>query len=541
MNNSIYVNMTPNPLDLQQLSCSQGDTSSRKFQFTLHNQGEVYDLSNISDPVFTSFPVSAGGTEELLPTNTGTPATSPIVADIRYPDGLRQEESFTYRESPTTLDGNAKVKALYGNSLAWNQLVDTNTSSVTLTSGHKFITKVGGTYSLVNGTGQSLSVTGGTDEVFDLTKMGLDSITSADEFTSLFPLSYYSYNSGSLLSFNGTGIKTVGFNQWDEEWQLGNINVTTGAHEYTNDMFCSRNFIPVLPETDYFMMNPTPSTLKTRFYDAGMNYIGSNDYNGTGSIPVGGRVFKTPSNCCYFKFATQSGVDVYNNNICLNISNLARNGEYEAYTEKTSDLPTLTYFPNGMKSAGSVYDELTESKAITRIGVIDLGTLNWRHRGEVGQGIFSCDVTSDIPYKRQPSVNFEVATYENGGTVTGVSAMTEKNNMSVALYYSADNTSCFIYAKNTAYTDGAAFKNAMSGVLLNYELATSSEESIMSATLVTENGEAPLYHNGDVLECECNSDISKEAGFFDAKIGFTDSDGTNYSNKIQLHVERSPQ
>ena len=39
---------------------------------------------------------------------------------------------------------------------------------------------------------------------------------------------------------------------------------------------------------------------------------------------------------------------------------------YEPYTSSTLNLPVSTYFPTGMKSAGSVYDELTETKAITR-------------------------------------------------------------------------------------------------------------------------------------------------------------------------------
>ena len=48
--------------------------------------------------------------------------------------------------------------------------------------------------------------------LIDLTQMGLD-ITDPSEFTSLFSLPYYSYNQGSLLSFNGNGLKTVGKNQ----------------------------------------------------------------------------------------------------------------------------------------------------------------------------------------------------------------------------------------------------------------------------------------------------------------------------------------
>lgn len=114
----------------------------------------------------------------------------------------------------------AKVLSIKGNTVVWNQQVDTSTSSVTLTSGHKFATKVNGTYSIVSGTGQSLAVTGGTDEVFDLTKMLgstlADQIYNMEQsqagsgvayFRKLFPLDYYSYESGKLLNFNGEGAK----------------------------------------------------------------------------------------------------------------------------------------------------------------------------------------------------------------------------------------------------------------------------------------------------------------------------------------------
>ena len=52
-----------------------------------------------------------------------------------------------------------------------NQLVNTNTSTITLTNGHKYLTYVNGTWSYVNGTNQTLSVSGGTDMVIDLTQM----------------------------------------------------------------------------------------------------------------------------------------------------------------------------------------------------------------------------------------------------------------------------------------------------------------------------------------------------------------------------------
>lgn len=65
----------------------------------------------------------------------------------------------------------ARLSTIEGNSVVDNQLVNTNTSTITLTNGHKYLTYVNGTWSYVNGTNQTLSVSGGTDMVIDLTKM----------------------------------------------------------------------------------------------------------------------------------------------------------------------------------------------------------------------------------------------------------------------------------------------------------------------------------------------------------------------------------
>ena len=98
-----------------------------------------------------------------------------------------------------------------------------------------------------------------------------------------------------------------------------------------------------------------------------------------------------------------------------------------------------------------------------------------------------------------------------------------------------------INIKDTRYTDAATFKTAMSGVTLVFALATPIETSFTTASLVTENGEIPLSNEDDVLIGKCTEELSAEPGFHDAKIKLADSDGECYSNKIQLHVERSPQ
>ena len=211
-------------------------------------------------------------------------------------------------------------------------------------------------------------------QYFDLTKMfgsGNEPSTVA-EFTSLFSLPYYAYNTGSLLSFTGTGIKTVGFNQWDEEWEVGDIDFTTGQNASASTRWRTKNYISIIPNTTYYCYaNDVRQflSIRARYYDADKNYIGAND--GSGGNTNTNYTFLTPQNAHYMRFSPNNSDIPTGTKICINISS-SKNGTYEPYTESTLSLPISTYFPTGMKSAGSganrVYDELTEEKAFTRVG-----------------------------------------------------------------------------------------------------------------------------------------------------------------------------
>ena len=95
--------------------------------------------------------------------------------------------------------------------------------------------------------------------------------------------------------------------------------------------------------------------------------------------------------------------------------------------------------------------------------------------------------------------------------------------------------------RDDSFTDPTEFKNSLSGQYLVYELARPTETSFTTASLVTENAEIPLSNNDGVLIGKCTEELSAEPGFHDAKIKLADADGECYSNKIQLHIERSPQ
>lgn len=190
--------------------------------------------------------------------------------------------------------------------------------------------------------------------VFDLTQMfgstiadHIYSLEQAEEgkgvafFKSLFPNDYYPYNAGELLSVEGLqSHDTVGFNQWDEEWELGSINTSTGAKENSTSRIRSKNYIPVLPNTQYYFYMENIATLgrgRACFYDSNKQFI-----SGMADFPLSASnsTFETPSNAYYMLFSPVIVYGTtYNHDICINLSWSGwRNGEYEPYKKHSYPL-----------------------------------------------------------------------------------------------------------------------------------------------------------------------------------------------------------
>lgn len=87
-----------------------------------------------------------------------------------------------------------------------NQHINTSDSSITLTDGHVWLTNIGGVSARVDGTGQSVSCTGGTDMAVDLTQYFngdtnfVNGIGSWDELAALDSAyaEYVAYNAGTV-------------------------------------------------------------------------------------------------------------------------------------------------------------------------------------------------------------------------------------------------------------------------------------------------------------------------------------------------------
>lgn len=294
---------------------------------------------------------------------------------------------------------------------------------------------------------------------------------------------YPEYNSGELISYNGSGIKTVGFNQFDKD------NPSPVIHGYIDGTSMSIvgavnhsiYYIPCFPNTTYCASRKAIST-NDRFGIADMDDVPEvgGTINGYSEAPrsqvVGNNMVLTLTTGANAKYLAiwahwvneTDGTEALDT-LCLNLSwSGYRNGEYEPYWSRTLNLPISTYFPDGMKSAGSVRDELTKDKAVKRIGVVDLGTLDWQYKtSDEGNAFFASEYDS-----LKLGLNLMCDRYVTTPRTPQVKA--DKTIYAKAQYWSLHN----IIVQDSAYTDATAFKAAMSGVMLVYELAEPIETTI---------------------------------------------------------------
>jgi phage-related protein len=320
-----------------------------------------------------------------------------------------------------------------------------------------------------------------TFRVFDLTQMFgstiADYIYSLEQatagagvawFRNLFPKDYYAYNAGELISVKTEAHKMVGFNQWDEEWEQGSINDNTGEPNPSNAYSRSKNFIKIIPDTDYYFYSKTSVQVVVYEYDYNHSYIGL-------TVVTNLRRHIT-AKTQYIKIRISGGSYTLGN-VCVNLYNTALNGTYEPYEEHTYPLNAgleLRGIPklnssNKLYYDGDIYS--SDGSVIRKYGIVDLGTLDWIYTSADGQPVFQTrSVLSDMK-----STN-ETRTVSN--LLSKFVSVTWNNNRTQANYDKTISTFIkYLSIRDSSYTDVTTFKTAMSGVYLVYELATPVIES----------------------------------------------------------------
>ena len=333
----------------------------------------------------------------------------------------------------------AIMKKLIGGSVVWNQLVGTGTMSVTIPSGHKYILWNTSTLSLATSDGSAVSVSSGY-KFYDITQMFGTTVANQMTtalFASLFPdYANYAYSAPTIQSTKVSGKKVVGFNQWDEVWEVGAIDNTTGQDSDDNSAIRSVGYTKILPNTAYCFTNLKENTgLRIYWYDSSKTFLNSVYTSPTAPERFG--VFTSPNNAYYVRIRTTNAYgNTYNNDICINISS-AKNGTYEPYTTTTYDLSgshlvTRNYEYRSYASGDeSLPDTITDgtntvTKRVTPITeTVTNPTLYGIWKLDANNNLyFDGDTVSDIP---NPQI------VENGGMEEFVDAEVQTGNRDVAI------------------------------------------------------------------------------------------------------------
>ena len=132
------------------------------------------------------------------------------------------------------------------------------------------------------------------------------------------------------------------------------------------------------------------------------------------------------------------------------------------YQQDVKDLSFIgEAFPEGMRSAGSAYDEIRYNattkkwEKVTRIGAIDLGSLTYRSSDN---NVYYASI-ADCKYRFQGITTPYIATTKALGDLL------DKE------WTSQPGVGTFIWLKDSNYTTAAEFKASLNGVMLYYELA----------------------------------------------------------------------
>lgn len=326
-------------------------------------------------------------------------------------------------------------------------------------------------------------------QMFDLTQMFgstiADYIYSLEQanagagvawFRNLFPKEYYEYDSGSLKSVEGLqSHDTTGFNQWDEEWESGDLEGTNGTPVLSSNYIRSKNFCPCLSNTEYFCKKASTNTY-VFWYDENKTHISHR-------IIPNDMAVVSPSGASYFKL-TIAGT-TYNHDISINYP--STDHDYHAYngTTHTTSLGRTVY--------GGTLDVVSGELVVDMI-IADLGDATWNYNTSLGNIFIATTATLPAPLKT--AFHGICSQYEYGGVYT---TMPDKS-----FGYVYGDALCI---KDSAYTDATAFKTAMSGAQLCYELATPqtyqltpTEVELLKGTnnIWTDSGEVEVTYKADV-------------------------------------------
>ena len=256
---------------------------------------------------------------------------------------------------------------------------------------------------------------------------------------------FYPYsNECPIIGFSGVEVVRDGIQQWDEEWEVGDIDAQ-GNPTSSTTLIRTKNFNPCKPNTTYSVVIPSGKSMYVKYYDKDKNFI-------TPTVSASSTI-TTPSNCYYFKFVMGSAYGTtYNNDIAINYP--STDTSYHAYNGNTYSLT----FTDGSNPLTVYY------------GTVDLisGLLTVTYGRDLGSSLNWGDYGSNNTYYAEISskkAGFENLLMSDYSYFSGTYA-----NMPNGTFKGSGNTK-YIYIRDDRYSSATEFKNNITTSIV-YELAT---------------------------------------------------------------------
>ena len=124
-------------------------------------------------------------------------------------------------------------------------------------------------------------------------------------------------------------------------------------------------------------------------------------------------------------------------------------------------------FPNGLCSAGTVYDEVTPTKAIKRVASIDMGQMSWSWLSDAREAFMSTTIASKVLASSSPLICQKY-------TILGLTSDADIRDMSDKTIGSKPNGNVFI--KDSSFAgDASSLTTSLQNQYLYYALQTPIE------------------------------------------------------------------
>ena len=408
--------------------------------------------SNSAKTVTTNTP-SSSSTNSQVPTSK---AVYDAIAADTEPDltPVVDSDAVFVQRAVTPKSGVGRIGKIKGKTLVWNQL----TENGDFASNTKWSAESGRTLSIANGvatigvTASSTTNNGIYNNVSDYNAL----VVGHKYLVSCFA-KVNTQGANLQISFNFYNARPSGptFYSLTDSWaRYSNILIPTVAATQckTNVRITDSTTGGSADVKDVIVVD------LTKEFDSGNEPSTVAEFEALYPLPYYNNNAGTLINNGAASFQTKDGNDVVDTKT-LNLTTITGklNGEGSS----------VTIFPEGLKSAGTVYDEIVGNKAIKRVGVVDMGTLNWSLRAGSSYTYNVVDSNVPIDYVR------DVRMFWEKGVSVGVSAgSTAQNYPDYQLCHFNGTPGKGIYVNYPGFDSASAFKTAMSGVKLYYALAT---------------------------------------------------------------------